>query len=143
MKDFADDKYRRQMKDYERVRGEYEERLDGEVCVPDRGFINHDKNFEMFQVSAMFDMLRLGMPTFVLSGHTVNSSFTIPIRYCFVCIRSGVNNYSHKEGLCKYCFHTKYDKKLCVDCIKYQETLCGLHQVSTQVQGGGCAKVAM
>lgn len=49
----------------------------------------------------------------------------ISLSYCFVCIRVGVNNYSHKEGLCKDCFHSKYDKKLCVDCVKNQSRYKG------------------
>lgn len=122
----ADNDYWSQMKEYERVRGGYEERLDGEVCVPDRRFIDDDKNLEMFQVCAMFDMLRLDIPTFILPGHSIRSSeMILSLSYCFVCIRVGVANDSHKEGLCKDCFHSKYDKKLCVDCVKNQSRYKG------------------
>ena len=118
-KKLADDKYRREREEYVRRRAEYEEQLDEKVCVPDRGFINHDNNLEMFELSAKFDMLRRNMKTFILPGIAICIGDTIAsISDCFVCRRNGKCNYSHRDGLCKDCFHAKHDNKLCVDCKK-------------------------
>lgn len=125
-KKLADDKYRREREEYVRRRAEYEEQLDEKVCVPDRGFINHDNNLEMFELSAKFDMLRRNMKTFILPGIAICIGDTIAsISDCFVCRRNGKCNYSHRDGLCKDCFHAKHDNKLCVDCKKNKRKFKG------------------
>ena len=115
------------VEEYNHIRGEYEAQLVDKIFI-DREFVDHNSNLTLFEISATFDMLRLNLPIYVLPDLAVNIIDTIAsIRYCFVCERNDMCNYSHKEGLCKECFYDKYENK-CMCCNKnkrkYGEGLC-------------------
>ena len=62
-------------------------------------------NHTLIELSAIFDMVRRNIPTFVLPDLAVNINDTI----------ASINE----------CFYDKYDNKLCVDCNKNKQKFKG------------------
>ena len=99
-----DETHKRIVGEYEHIRGEYEERLADTIRI-DREFVDHDMNHTLIELSAIFDMVRRNIPTFVLPDLAVNINDTI----------ASINE----------CFYDKYDNKLCVDCNKNKRKFKG------------------